>query len=130
MPLLQQVGQLRRSADENLSVAEVFGTGKVVEPASSRLRRQECVEEHHQVTEDVHRVLASTDGPLQRADLGRDVCGLRGVVGGDESDVGAVGDQLVGPPPWPKAATIGWPCGGRGVIEGPLTENQRPSKSM
>ena len=30
----------------------------------------------------------------------------------------------------PSAATTGWPCGGRGVIDGPLTRELRPSKSM
>ena len=28
------------------------------------------------------------------------------------------------------APTTGWPCGGRGVIDGPLTEKCLPTKSM
>ena len=31
---------------------------------------------------------------------------------------------------WARATTGGCACGGRGVIEGPLTRNHRPSKSM
>jgi hypothetical protein len=31
---------------------------------------------------------------------------------------------------WASSTTGGWPCGGRGVIDGPLTLNQRPVKSM
>ena len=31
---------------------------------------------------------------------------------------------------WASTETTGWPWGGLGVIEGPFTENHRPSKSM
>ena len=30
---------------------------------------------------------------------------------------------------WARAATTGWPCGGRGTIDGPLTLKNWPSKS-
>ena len=56
----------------------------------------------------------------------------RGQIGGvDEHDVGAAR-----PRPrsrsgsWASIATSGWPCGDRGVIEGPRTLKNSPSKSM
>ena len=97
MPLLQQVGQLGGSADENLCVAAVFVSGEIVESAPSRLcRLRGVVEEHDHVAENVQGLPASTGGPLQRPDLADNVGYLRGVVWGNESDVGAAGDQLVG----------------------------------
>ena len=54
MPLLQQVGQLGGSADENLCVAAVFVSGEIIESAPSRLcRLRGVVEKHDQVTENV-----------------------------------------------------------------------------
>ena len=97
VPLLQHIGQLLGSADENVGIAAIFDTGEIIKSTSPRLRcLQGVIEEHHQVTEDVYRLSASTAGTLQRPDLADNVVCLRGVVWGNESDVGAAGDQLVG----------------------------------
>ena len=74
MPVLQQIGQLRGSTDENLRVASVLDTGELIEPVSTCLRcRCSAVQEHHQIAEDVHGIATSAGRPLQRRDLGHDL---------------------------------------------------------
>ena len=89
------------------------------------------VEEHDDVAEQVHALRR----PLRRAACSARIsatisaaCARSRGVTKPMSAARAI--SRYGTAAWPRAATTGWPCGGRGVIEGPFTENQRPSKSM
>lgn len=130
MPLRKQISQFSRCAGEDLSVAGPFGTRLLVESAPAFLRPAgRIVEEHHEVAEEKN-IVSALHGVPRRSHLLRD----RGDVGdpmrGHESNIGGASDQPV------LVGTV-VECGDdrltlwrRGVIEGPLTENHRPSKSM
>ena len=131
LPVLQQVGQPGGRAGEDAGVAAVLGPGPLVQALLARDGGGlGLVEEHHQVTEDVHGLR----GPAGAGLLGPDLVTIsaawaasRGVTNPTSAERAI---SWYGTLAWPRAATIGWPCGGRGVIDGPFTENQRPSKSM
>ena len=105
-----------RSANQPASVG---GVGR----ASSR----------HRVARPPHR--AASSGVASGADRQRrdfvDV--VRGRMSAsarvDEHDVGAPSGERRAHGSSASTATIGWPCGGRGVIDGPRTSKKRPSKS-
>jgi hypothetical protein len=70
-----------------------------------------------------------TEAASAGADLVDDPRGVAGIRRGHEADVGTAGDQLVGDGHVAKG-TDRLALGGRGVIDGPFTLNQRPVKSM
>ena len=83
----------------------------------------------HQVAEDSARPAGSAAG-LLGPDLRHDLGGVAASRGVTKPTSAERAISRYGTVAWPSAATTGCPCGGRGVIDGPFTENQRPSKSM
>ena len=133
-PVQQQVGQLAGGAGEDRGVAErTARPSSVVEalPARSRgaggrRRGTRPGRRRPAAARPPGRPRPARRGPRRRS---RGAC--VGVVRGDEARRRRSGRRSrYGTVEWASAATTGWPCGGRGVIDGPLTLKQRPSKSM
>ena len=59
--------------------------------------------------------------------LARAPAASRGVTNATSADPAA---SRPAAPPWDSAITTGWPCGGRGVMDGPRTAKWSPAKSM
>ena len=131
LPVLQQVGQADGGAGEDAGVAAVLGAGPLIQalPAGDG-GSPGLVQDDHQVTEDVHGLPGTPGTGLPGPDLRHDLSGVGRVARGDEPNVGRTGDQLVGHAGVAESGDDRLPCGGRGVIDGPFTENQRPAKSM
>ena len=113
-----------------MGVAAVLGPGPLVQALLARDGGGPgLIEEHHQVTEDVQG-LPGTAGACP-ARICVTISAAWAVSRGVTNPMSAErAISWYGTLAWPRAATTGWPCGGRGVIDGPFTENQRPSKSM
>ena len=110
-------------------VAGVGGPGPLVQPLpAATAAARGLVEEHHQVGEDVHGLSAARPArparPGSRPRSPAAWAASRGVTNPTSADRAI---SRYGTAACPSAATTGWPCGGRGVIDGPLTlKNQRP----
>jgi hypothetical protein len=114
----------------------VFGAGPLVQalPAGDG-GGFGLVEEDHQVTEDVYGLpcaglLWAPGASLLGPDLCHDLGGVGRVARVTNPMSAERAISRYGTLACPRAAMTGWPCGGRGAIDGPFTENQRPSKSM
>jgi len=96
LPVLQQVSQAGGGAGVDAGVAVVLGPGQLVQALLARDGGGlGLVEEHHQVTEDVHGLPLAAGPGLPGPDLGHDLRGVGRVARGDEPDVGRARDQLV-----------------------------------
>src|ERR1017187_3251453 len=96
LPVLQQVGQLRRRPGEDGGIAGVFGVGEFVEPGLPVGRSTSVViQENHKIAENMHRVSRAPGGLLFAADLGDDGPGVPGVARRYVSDVGRPADPPV-----------------------------------
>ena len=93
------------------------------------------VEEHEQVAEHVQRGRAvgrpSAARTSARIDAASPVGPSRPVPSGVTNTTSALrAASRYAVSTCASAVTTGWPCGGRGVIDGPRTEKCAPSKSM
>ena len=124
LPVQQQVGQLRGRAGEDGRVAGVLVPGQLVQPG---LAAAAAAARAGRGTPPGRRRRASLVArPGLAARISATIAAAcAGVAWRHEADVGRPGDQPVRPRSRaPARDTTGWPCGGRGVIDGPLTLNQ------
>ena len=119
------------SAGVPANTAGVAARTRAPSSSSSRSLRSAAaaggvVEEHDDVAEHVQRFAATPGGLLLAADLAEDRGGVARVARGDEAEVGRLRPtSRYATSRWPSAATSGWPCGGRGVIDGPAHREVR-----
>jgi hypothetical protein len=78
----------------------------------------------------VHCLPGAPGGPLLAADLGDDRPGVPVIAWVTYPMSAERATSRKGTSWWARALTIGWPCGGLGVMDGPLTRKWSPAKSM
>ena len=107
------VASLRYSAPASVVEPRLAGPGRRGSSSSRKTTRS---------PKHVHRLLLAPGRRLRAADLGDDLRGVRRRPAGSRSRRRPSGRPArYGTAWWASAATIGCPCGGRGVIDGPRT---------